>query len=153
MVSWAAFANENPELAAHGRKLIHQFGIGLGYLATVAPDGFPRVHPFCPILSGDGLYGFILQDSPKRRDLERDGRCGIHTFSPEDVDDEFYLAAIARRIDDAAMRERVNQDYQAPSGNRDEEVLFEFDLVRALGAEYEARPSWPPRYTKWRASG
>src|SRR5512140_1831895 len=100
MVNWSEFAAQNPALAEHGRKLINQFGIGLGYLATVASDGFPRIHPFCPILSGDGLYGFILQDSPKRRDLERDGRCAIHTFSPQDVDDEFYVAARARRIDD-----------------------------------------------------
>ena len=151
MASWAQFAAANPELADHGRKLIYQFGIGLGYLATVAPDGFPRIHPFCPIVSGDGLYGFILTGSPKCHDLERDARCAVHTFSPQDVDDEFYVAARARRIDDPAMRERVNNDYHAPSGDRSEETLFEFDLIRAMGARYEARPSWPPAYTKWRA--
>lgn len=149
MASWAAFAQQSPELAEHGRRLITQFGIGLGYLATTGADGFPRLHPFCPIFSGDGLYGFILEYSPKRRDLDRDGRCAIHAFGSPDVDDEFLVQARARRIDDPATRERVNANYQA-TGNRDEEVLYEFDIMRAMGAKYGPRPSWPPVYTKWR---
>jgi hypothetical protein len=149
VANWAEFSLANPELAEHGRTLLYQFGLGLGYVATVAPDGFPRLHPFCPILSGDGLYGFILADSPKRRDLDRDGRCAIHAFSSPDVDDEFYVAASARRLEDPSDRERVNADYNATAGNRDDEILYEFDLVRAMGAKYGPRPSWPPRYTVW----
>ncbi len=60
-------------MAAAGKKLIYQFGPGLGFLATVRKDGGPRVHPFCPTICGDGIYG-LIGPSPKRHDLLRDGR-------------------------------------------------------------------------------
>jgi hypothetical protein len=33
MVSWGEFAREKPELAAVGRALFYQWGVGLGFLA------------------------------------------------------------------------------------------------------------------------
>ncbi len=77
-----------PDLAESGRGLLYQYGIGLGSLATVRPDGGPRLHPFCPVIAEGGLFAFIVP-SPKRADLLRDGRYAIHAFPPEDVDDEF----------------------------------------------------------------
>ena len=70
---------------------VQQYGPGLGYLATVRADGGPRVHPVSPVITDDGLFCFIIA-SPKRRDLERDGRYALHAFPPEDTDDEAYLA-------------------------------------------------------------
>src|SRR2546421_1364391 len=96
MASWSEFAAAQPRLAAAIRDLVHQYGPGLGYLATVRSDGGPRVHPVSPVIRDDGLYCFIL-DSPKRRDLERDGRYALHSFPPEDTDDEAYLSGRARR--------------------------------------------------------
>jgi len=32
------------------------------------------------------------------------------------------------------------------------DALFELHLERALLARYGPRPSWPPTYTRWRAS-
>src|SRR5436190_17929180 len=45
MASWSEFAAAQPPLAAAIRALVHQYGPGLGYLATVRSDGGPRVHP------------------------------------------------------------------------------------------------------------
>jgi hypothetical protein len=72
-VPWADFEAAAPEMAAAGRGLLYQHGIGLAYLATIRPNGGPRLHPFCPILAVGGLWGFINHRSPKGRDLLRDG--------------------------------------------------------------------------------
>jgi hypothetical protein len=47
MLTWAEFAHARPELAEAGRRLLYQFGVGLGFLATVRADGGPRLHPMC----------------------------------------------------------------------------------------------------------
>jgi hypothetical protein len=101
MASWPEFAAAQPRLAAAVRELVHQYGPGLGYLATVRADGGPRVHPVAPVITDDGLYCFIL-DSPKRRDLDRDGRYALHSYPPEDTDDEAYLSGRARPVTDTA---------------------------------------------------
>ena len=73
MASWPEFVAAEPRLAAAIQALVHQYGPGLGYLATVRADGGPRVHPVSPLITDNGLYCFII-NSPKRRDLDRDGR-------------------------------------------------------------------------------
>ena len=69
MVTWHEFAAAEPELAAAGRSLLFQFGVGLAFLATVRKDGAPRLHPLCPVLSNDRLFVLITPTSPKRYDL------------------------------------------------------------------------------------
>src|SRR4051794_22128304 len=99
MASWSDFAAAEPSLAAGIRALLQQYGPGMGYLATVRSDGSPRLHPVSPVLTDTGLYCFIV-DSPKRRDLERDGRYALHSFPPEESDDEAYLTGRAIRVTD-----------------------------------------------------
>ncbi len=101
MASWSDFAAAQPRLAAAIRELVHQYGPGLGYLATVRADGGPRVHPVSPVITEDGVFCFVL-DSPKRRDLERDGRYALHSYPPEDTDDEAYLSGRAHQVTDHA---------------------------------------------------
>lgn len=152
MASWTEFETAAPELAGKGRKLLYQFGVGLGYLATVRRDGGPRVHPFCPILHESGLYG-LIGHSPKQRDLARDGRYAIHSFPSPERDDEFYLTGHARPRTDAALAAAVRRTMTATGATSSgDEALFEFDIERVLLAEYKPRgepDNWPPRYTKW----
>jgi hypothetical protein len=136
--------------------MITHFGLGLGYLATVRPDGGPRLHPFCPVFHDGGLYGLILPASPKCRDLDRDGRYAVHSFSLEDRDDEFYITGRVRRRDE--MERPVRDAFLAQvstATSSGDEACFEFLLERALLAVYRPRgegPSWPPEYTKWAAT-
>lgn len=151
MARWSEFEEEAPELAARGRVLLYQFGVGLGFLATVRKDGGPRLHPFCPIQTEGSLYG-LIGPSPKQADLLRDGRYAIHSFPCVDRDDEFYLTGTAVWHDDAALEEKVRAAYTG--GSDHSERLFEFDLERALLATYKRRgepDNWPPTYSKWRA--
>jgi hypothetical protein len=146
-VRWAEFEHGAPDIAEAGRRLLYQYGLGLGFLATVRADGAPRLHPFCPIVAEGGLWGFIAP-SPKRGDLRRDGRYAIHSFPPEDVDDEFTVQGTAREVNDAATIAAVRAAYTAPIQS-DDETLIEFLVERALLATYGPRPSWPPTYARW----
>jgi hypothetical protein len=106
MASWSEFATATPPLAAGIRALIQQYGPGLAYLATVRPDGGPRVHPVSPVLTDDALYCFVVR-SPKRFDLERDGRYALHSYPPEDTDDEAYLTGRATAVHDRRVIARL----------------------------------------------
>lgn len=126
--------------------MFYQYGVGLGFLATIRPDGGPRLHPICPIISNHGLHAFLVP-SPKRRDLERDGRFALHAFSPADIDDECYITGTARHLIDGGIRARVSDAYHHDPSPQ--EMLFEFDIDRCMIARYEYRGDWPPKYSVW----
>ena len=149
---WAEFAAAAPEMAEAGRTLVYQFRVGLGYLATVRKDGGPRVHPVCPVIANDGLYVFVGNRSPKRDDLLRDGRFALHTFPNPTVDDEFSVTGRATPVDDAEVRRIVYEAYTATGAFTSDDTLFELRIATALHAKYGPRPSWPPVYTRWKAS-
>ena len=151
MKRWCDLERETPALAEAGHALVYQFNVGLGYLATVRNDGAPRVHPVCPVIANGGLYVFIGNPSPKVHDLLRDGRYALHTFPRPDLDDEFYVAGLAVREEETAIRKVVYDTYTATGAFTSNDTLFELLLERALHAKYAARPSWPPVYTKWNA--
>jgi hypothetical protein len=150
---WSEFAAAEPALAEVGRALLFQFGVGLAFLATVRVDGAPRLHPVCPVLSGDRLYVLVTADSPKRGDLERDGRFALQAFpQPRPGSDELYLAGQARLVTDAGVRTAVLGDarHQADAS----EVLFELWLERAMHTRWvdPLTPQMRPVRTTWRAS-
>ena len=151
MATWSRFAAEQPEFAEAGRQLLYQYGPGLGYLATVRADGAPRVHPICPFLSGDDLVMFIVTGTPKYVDLIRDGRVAIHTFSPEDVDDEFHITGVAQMVRDEAVRAAAVGDYHLEHVP-DDHALFRIDLRSAMHAKYRFRGEWPPSYRVWKSA-
>lgn len=154
MATWGEFAAATPEMAEVGRTMLYRFGPGLGYLATVARDGGPRIHPVCPTITDGGLYLFVVP-SPKRADLRANGRFALHSFPLEDADDEFFVAGHAVAVDDPDHRARiaavVGEERSGPSAH---EQLFVLDIERALLAVYKPRGAgntWPPAYTHWRA--
>ncbi len=75
MSTWQEFAAAAPELAAFGERRFREAEVA--YLATVRPDGSPRVHPVTPVLCEGNLYLFMEPTSPKSQDLrrDRDSRC------------------------------------------------------------------------------
>lgn len=154
MYRWGDFAREQPVMAEGGRALLYQFGPGLGYLATVRRDGAPRLHPFCPVILGEGLYGLILPTSPKCHDLRRDGRYAIHTFPKAEGDDEFMVSGRAVLAEERTEEVRAAFLSHEGTTSTGDEACFEFLIDRALLALYTPRaegPSWPPAYTKWQA--
>ena len=157
MLSWAEFQRLRPDLAEAGRRLLYQFGVGLGFLATVRPDGGPRVHPMCPLVTDDALLGF-LQPSPKRLDLHRDGRYALHCFPPDDNEDAFTVSGRAALVEDPGRRQAATAQFLSerrldtePPGLETHE-LFEFHLDRCLWTQTSGHGDWTPRHTIWRAT-
>jgi hypothetical protein len=101
-------------MAEGGSAFIYQYGVGLGFPATVRPDGGPRVH----------------------------------AFTPEDVDDEFLVAGVARPVDDPDRRAAAVAAYH--TAVKDDYRLFEFVIDRALLARYAARGA-DPTNERWRS--
>jgi len=152
LASWKDFENAAPEMAEAGKKLLYQFGVGLAFLATVRKDGAPRLHPICPTVVNGRLYA-LIGPSHKRADLLRDGRYALHTFPPQDVDDEFLVMGRATFIDDPAIAEAVRKDLIARGmTSSEDETSFEFGIERVMHAKYPGgHGTWPPKYSIWKA--
>jgi hypothetical protein len=152
MMTWQAFAAAEPALADVGRSLLFQFKVGLAFLATVRRDGAPRLHPVCPVLSGDRLYVLITPTSPKANDLARDGRYALQTFpQPKPGSDELFLSGKAVAVTDTAARATVLRDakHQANAS----ELTFELLIDRVMHTRWEnvLTPQMRSIHTKWRA--
>jgi hypothetical protein len=154
VVTWSEFAALEPELAGTGRSLLYQFGgVGLAFLATVRGDGAPRLHPVCPVISGDHLFVLVTPMSPKRGDLQRDGRYALQTFpQPKPGSDEFYLAGQARLVESPATRGAVLRDARHMADPS--ESLFELWIDRVMHTRWEdvLTPQMRPVHRTWRAS-
>lgn len=137
MARWADFAGAEPEMA---RVLTESLaGAPIAFLATVRKDGAPRVHPFCPIFAGSGLFIAVPvtdapHPSPKRFDLQNDDRYAMHS-RPGDHDEEFYVTGTALRIDDPANIQAV----AAAAGHNvhAHDWTFELRIDRAMTAHWE----------------
>jgi hypothetical protein len=157
MLTWAEFAHARPDLADAGRRLLYQFGVGLGFLATVRADGGPRLHPMCPLVTDEALVGF-LQPSPKRDDLHRDGRYALHSFPADANEDAFYLSGRATLVHDRERRQVAAAQFlgerklTTTPEDFDAQDLFEFYLERCLWTATSGHGDWNPRHTIWRSS-
>jgi hypothetical protein len=157
MITWIEFERLQPALAAAGRQELYQIGIGLGFLATVRPDGGPRVHPVCPVLSQAGLHVLIV-GGPKRADLRRDGRYALHseTCPPPREDDGFAITGAAIEVSGPAVRSVVREQLAAERDGKlwagiDDDVLFELRIERCLLMRTQADDTFPPGPTSWHA--
>ena len=158
--SWGEFVRERPDLAAVGRRLFYQHGLGLGFLATVRPDGGPRVHPICPILTDAALFALIVR-GPKLNDLRRDRRFSLHseTSPPPRQDDAFYVAGVPVEVTDQEARKRVDNQFLGERGLASpwpgfaEQVLFELRFDRALVTLTAAEGGLEAGHTIWHAPG
>ena len=156
MITWTEFERQQPALADAGRRQLYQVGIGLAFLATIRPDGGPRVHPVCPVISDAGLHLLIVA-GPKRQDLRRDGRYALHseTSPPPRQDDGFALIGRAREVTDAAVERMVRARVLTERDGKvwpgfDQEVVFELRVERVLLMLTQAAAPFPAGPTIWR---
>jgi hypothetical protein len=147
-VSWARFAGAAPALSEQIKALFEQYGQAFGYLATIRPDGGPRVHPISPVITDGGLFCFALP-SPKRRDLERDGRYALHAYPAEHSDDEAYLAGRAVPVTSEPRRARLALLHRAAADVNWR--LFELTISVAMVTRRYG-PDSPPEHHVWRAA-
>ncbi len=168
MATWAEFEAAAPDLALEAAR--HWPGIvsldrgapgpqpvfAVAYLATVRPDGGPRLHPFCPILAEGCLFAAIPPASPKGHDLRRDPRCVVHAL-PGPEDDELCIRARAREVDGDESRAAVIA-VVARSGvggmieTASQHPLFELDIEQVDIARWVhiGQPGTYPERRRWR---
>jgi hypothetical protein len=158
MITWTEFEREHPALAAAGRAQLYQIRIGLAFLATVRPDGGPRVHPVCPVLSPDGLHVLIVA-GPKQADLHRDGRYALHseTCPPPHEDDGFAIIGHAHEVTDRSVGQRVRDRVRAERGGVvwptiEDDALFELTMDRCLLILTQPDGPFPAGPTIWRTA-
>lgn len=155
MITWREFRSEQPELAREGAALLYHFGVGLAFLSTVRPDGGPRLHPMCPVISDSGLYAFIVP-SPKQRDLHRDGRYAMHSYPLEDNEDAFYVTGTASHVDAPEIRDQLAKQFADERSAvgvplpAEDHHLFEFRVQAAMVTRTTGHGDPEPRHTIWR---
>ncbi|MGH3256310.1 MAG: hypothetical protein ACRDOU_13110 [Streptosporangiaceae bacterium] len=157
MITWSEFEKQHPDLADAGRRQFYQWGIGLAFLATIRPDGGPRVHPVCPVISPAGLH-LLIKAGPKQRDLRRDGRYALHSEAcpPPRHDDGFSITGRVDEVSDAEIIRVVRgQVMTERDGNVwpgfEEEAVFEVALDRCLLTLTQAEGAFPAGPTIWKA--
>src|SRR5918999_1226027 len=112
----------------------------MAYLATVRADGGPRVHPVSPIVTDEGLYCFVIA-SPKRDDLNRDGRYALHAFPAECSDAEAVVTGRARQVINVSIVDQLARDHGGAEGV--DWPLLGFWVDAAILSRHE--PLAPPR--------
>jgi Pyridoxamine 5'-phosphate oxidase len=155
VAAWYELRSARPELAGAGRDLLYQHGVGYGFLATVRPDGGPRLHPIWPLLTEDELFAFIIP-SPKQADLRRDGRYALHSFPCEDNEDGFSVSGYARLEEDPSMRRalaaqfvRERETLGVPTPDPDD-ALFRFEIGACLLTRSTGHGDFVPVHEVWR---
>jgi len=148
MVSWTEFQSAAPAIADEGRRLLYRVGEGAALLATVRDDAPPRIHPIKVGIVNEGLYAFLL-DSPKRRDLELDGRFALHAHQDPAAPSEFTMRGHARMVESGDIRGPVAAEWYFAVD--DAYRLFDFSIESALLGTRPSADSWPPTYGSWKA--
>ena len=145
-VTWSELESAAPDLAAEGRRLLYARGDGEALLATVRGGDLPRVHPVNVAIVDGRLYVFVIAGSPKRADLETDGRFALHTHQDPAAPSELALRGRARVVEDPTERARVAAGwaFTVDEGYTLFELAVESALLGQRGAD-----EWPPRYTAW----
>ena len=148
LVRWCEFARASPELARVGVALLDEHL--LAYLATTRRDGSPRLHPVTPVRTASGLYVAVNHQSPKRWDLDRDGRYALHAPLGE-RDEEFVITGRVERLRDDPTRGEI----ASAAGHviHDTDWLFEFYVAHCLHGYWvnAGQPDTYPVRREWRA--
>ncbi len=148
MTSWAAFAAADPEMAERGSALLYQRGDGEGFLATVAADGVPRIHPLNVGIVDGRLLVFVQDKSAKARDLQANPHYALHAHLDPEAPSEFLVRGSARRVTDADVRATAAGQWFFTVSEA--YPLYELLLDHVLLGE-RAADEWPPRYRSWRS--
>ena len=143
------FARAEPEMAEQGRALLYQRGDGEAFLATVAANGTPRMHPLNVGVKDGRLLVFLQDRSAKARDLAANPHYALHAHQDPAQPHEFLVRGEARLVTDPAVRQAAASDwfFKVPEAY----PLYELLIEHALLGERASANDWPPRYRSWRS--
>jgi len=137
-------------MATRGRELLYQRGDGEAFLATVAANGTPRIHPLNVGVRDGRLLVFVQAHSAKARDLELNQHYALHAHQDAAHPHEFMVRGQARLVTDPAVRAAAAADWFFTVSVA--YPLYELLIGQALLGERETASDWPPRYRSWRSA-
>lgn len=145
MARWSELEELAPALGQAGEERVPT---KIVLLATVRNDGSPRVHPVRPFVSNGQLLLFSGPESPKTKDLRRNGMYAIHpSFDPSSrTGGEFSMGGKAREITDP---EQLASAAEVSPFKIDYGALFELEVGHIVAlVEHDggvARARWSER--------
>lgn len=148
---WVPFEGGSSALAGAGERLLTLPPAGIAFLGTVSSAGRPRVHPFMPRVVDGSLVAWVIEASPKARDLLEGRPCVVHSALAEE-DEEFWVRGTARAVGDELRLEAALE--AMPWAKRGVETLFEFDIALAGWTTWVdfGTPRHRPQHHRWRAA-
>lgn len=151
MPTWSAVTAQAPELAAAARARFE--ATGLGFLATLRTDGFPRISGIEPLFTDEEVWLGMMPRSRKGADLRRDPRMCLHSASADkgvaEGDAKLTGRAVPAGDEEVALFRRryaAASGHEAPSGPMD---LFRVDVS---GLSF-LRPAGDHLRIEWWAEG
>ena len=147
MATWSEFSADSPEMASFGKQRLER---RIAYLATIRPDGSPRVHPVSPFIAKDHLFVYMEPTSPKGDDLRRDARYAMHSAVEDNSggQGEFLIRGRAVEITDTESRkEAFDQARNMGYSPQERHILFELRIAEVLATVYEGDR---PKRTRWK---
>lgn len=117
MPSWSAVVAAAPELATAVRSRFA--ATGLGFLATLRTDGFPRVSGVEPLFTDDDVWLGMMDHSRKGADLRRDPRMCLHNASVDKnvAEGDAKVTGRAVLVADDAQVARFRRAFEATTGH------------------------------------
>ncbi len=131
MTAWTDIETAAPDLA---RRVQQRFDATLHKtLATLRRDGSPRISGTEVVFAAGGVWLGSMPGARKARDLQRDGRCALHSAPVDEelVDGDAKLAGVATEVTDLALLRQVWpewEEHHAPEGSH----AFRIDVTEVV---------------------
>jgi hypothetical protein len=144
MATWDEFRAGDPAFAARCEERVD--GVGLVLVGTLRHNGWPRISPVEPLITGGSLYLGMMWQSKKALDLLADPRCVVHSTVTDKSGTEGDVKIYGRAVDvvDPDERERYGVALHDRIGWRPDGDfhLFAVDIsevgfFRIVGGEHE----------------
>jgi len=151
MLTWADFEKVSPQISSAGVRLLKRNEVA--FLATVSATGRPRIHPFVPRIVDGRMVAFIMDSSPKLRDLDQRQQFSMHAL-PGEQDEEFFISGRATCCNDEnEFRSRAGIAMGFATGIDEHHILYEFKVDRALWTRWLdfGTATHRPEYKRWSA--
>ena len=149
MLGWREFEKAAHDISVAGIRLLKAQEVS--FLATTSATGRPRIHPIVPRIVDCRLVAFILDSSPKYKDLCDRKQYSIHA-QPGPLDEEFYISGEAIQCNhDRHFRLKAETAMGFATGIDEHHILFEFTVDRALWTTWLdfATENHRPKYIRW----
>jgi len=140
VATWEEFAAAAPRISAIFVRR-HIAAGKLCMLATLRPDGFPRISPMEPRFFEGTLWIMGMPDTAKFRDLARDPRFSLHTATVDTqvTDGDAKVWGTVEDVHDEELHGRFADDLFAQTGfdlrGQKFDHLFAAHLVGAASVE------------------